>query len=607
MKTTLEIHCNLDLINAIDNRFERRRRLKSAVASMTKFIKSAVKDFRVIFIEAEGRSTTEFELILNNPAVEKFSVESLRRFVNVFVYSNEGRKILLRRLPGSRELVDAFASNAAIEAEAVNKAMSMNALNVNYGMLDFYGTAAQLFSYMSSVAVSSWGGSWTTRYNVYVVPTKEWFCSILDLKGRMVADEPLESLPEEMTVFSGADDLASVFVALKTMFETGAAERGAARVTASSVNKISRSLICRPFFESDDREAAQWRLSLLANLIGFAPASSLETVKEFLRAVPDNMAYIVDQQVIGPFVPHLRGLSTTTESKPVKAMVSVFMAQMRKRAKSTGWLSVDRLIDDCLSQYGPQQLLGTIDKFSPTKLKSKLTGSYVDFTDLHRSYVVPFHRGMLMLLAACGIVDIAYDHTAPAYSFADGIRRFRLTDIGRYVFGVTDDVELPDSRVDDSLFEIDPDHLIINNLSDNNPYLVFLERLGRNIGGRRYVLEAAKVIHKERNVEALQYIIGQFEKYVTGPRDKLSPVWQGFYSELRQRIPEISGVLSMDYDIIRLNPDDKLLIDAIINDPEIRKIVNLAENYLILIKRSDRYDFNLRLSKLGFRPLLTNH
>ena len=61
----------------------------------------------------------------------------------------------------------------------------------------------------------------------------------------------------------------------------------------------------------------------------------------------------------------------------------------------------------------------------------------------------------------------------------------------------------------------------------------------------------------------------------------------------------------MDYDIIRLNPDDKLLIDAIINDPEIRKIVNLAENYFILIKRSDRYDFNLRLSKLGFRPLLT--
>ena len=113
---------------------------------MTKFIKSAVKDSRVIFIEAEGRSTTEFELILNSPTVEKFSVESLRRFVNVFVYSNEGRKILLRRLPGSRELVDAFAGNAAIEAEAVNKAMSMNALNVNFGMLDFYGTAAQLFS-----------------------------------------------------------------------------------------------------------------------------------------------------------------------------------------------------------------------------------------------------------------------------------------------------------------------------------------------------------------------------------------------------------------------------------------------------------------------------
>lgn len=607
METTLEIHCNLDLINAIDNRFERRRRLKPAVVGMTKFIKSAVKDSRVIFIEAEGRSTTEFELILNNPAVEKFSVESLRRFVNVFVYSNEGRKILLRRLPGSRELVDAFASNAAIEAGAVNKAMSMNALNVNYGMLDFYGTAAQLFSYMSSVTVSSWGGSWTTRYNVYVVPTKEWFCSILDLKGRLVADEPLESLPEEMTVFSGADDLASVFVALKTMFETGAAERGAARVTASSVNKISRSLICRPFFESDDREAAQWRLSLLANLIGFAPASSLETVKEFLRAVPDNMAYIVDQQVIGPFVPHLRGLSTTTESKPVKAMVSVFMAQMRKRAKSTGWLSVDRLIDDCLSQYGPQQLLGTIDKFSPTKLKSKLTGSYVDFTDLHRCYVVPLHRGMPMLLAACGIVDVAYDHTAPAYSFADGVRYFRLTDIGRYVFGVIDDIVMPEADIDGHMFEIDPDHLIIRNLSANNPYLVFLEKLGRNIGGQRYVLEAAKVINKESNVEALRHIIGQFEKYVTGPRDKLSIVWQNFYSELQQRIPEISGVLSMDYDIIRLNPDDKLLIDAIINDPEIRKIVNLAENYLILIKRSDRYEFNLRLSKLGFRPMLTTH
>ena len=166
---------------------------------------------------------------------------------------------------------------------------------------------------------------------------------------------------------------------------------------------------------------------------------------------------------------------------------------------------------------------------------------------------------------------------------------------------------MPDSRVDDSLFEIDPDHLIISNLSDNNPYLVFLEKLGRNIGGRRYVLEAVKVVNKERNVEALQYIIGQFEKYVTGPRDKLSPVWQNFYSELQQRIPEISGVLSMDYDIIRLNSDDKLLIDAIINDPEIRKIANLAENYLILIKRSDRYDFNLRLSKLGFRPQLTNH
>lgn len=607
METTLEIHCNLDLINAIDNRFERRRRLKPAVVGMTKFIKSAVKDSRVIFIEAEGRSTTEFELILNNPAVEKFSVESLRRFVNVFVYSNEGRKILLRRLPGSRELVDAFAGNAAIEAEAVNKAMSMNALNISSGMLDFYGTAAQLFSYMSSVTVSSWGSSWPTRYKVYIVPTKEWFCSILELKGRLVADEPLESLPEEMTVFSGSDDLASVFVNLKTMFETGAAERGAARVTASAVSKISRSLSFKPFFESDDREVVQWRLSLLANLMGFAPASSLDTLKVFLRAVPDNLAYIVDQHVIGPLVPHIRGLSTTTESKPVKAMVSALMAQIRYRANLSGWLSVDRLIDDCLSQYGPQQLLGTIDKFSPTKLKSKLTDSYVDFTDLHRCYVVPLHRGMLMLLAACGIVDVAYDHTAPAYSFADGVRYFRLTDIGRYVFGAIDDIVMPEADIDGRMFEIDPDHLIIRNLSANNPYLVFLEKLGRNIGGQRYVLEAAKVINRESNVEALRHVIGQFEKYVTGPRDKLSIVWQNFYSELQQRIPEISGVLSMDYDIIRLNPADKLFIDAIINDPEIRKIVNLAESYFILIKRSDRYDFNQRLSKLGFRPQLTTH
>lgn len=607
METTLEIHCNLDLINAIDNRFERRRRLKPAVVGMTKFIKSAVKDFRVIFIEAEGRSTTEFELILNNPAVEKFSVESLRRFVNVFVYSNEGRKILLRRLPGSRELVDAFAGNAAIEAETINKAMSMNALNISFGMLDFYGTAAQLFSYMSSVTVSSWGSSWSTRYKVYIVPTKEWFCSILDLKRRLVADEPLESLPEEMTVFSGSDDLASVFVNLKTMFETGAAERGAARVTASAVSKISRSLSLKPFFESDDREVVQWRLSLLANLMGFAPASSLDTLKVFLRAVPDNLAYIVDQHVIGPLVPHIRGLSTTTESKPVKAMASALMAQIRNRAKLSGWLSVDRLIDDCLSQYGPQQLLGTIDKFSPTKLKSKLTDSYVDLTDLHRCYVVPLHRGMLMLLAACGIVDVAYDHTAPAYSFADGVRYFRLTDIGRYVFGVIDDIVMPEADIDGRMFEIDPKHLIIRNLSANNPYLVFLEKLGRNIGGQRYVLEAAKVIRKESNVETLRHIIGQFEKYVTGPRDKLSIVWQNFYSELQQRIPEISGVLSMDYDIIRLNPADKLFIDAIINDPEIRKIVNLAENYLILIKRSERYEFNLRLSKLGFRPMLTTH
>jgi len=226
---------------------------------------------------------------------------------------------------------------------------------------------------------------------------------------------------------------------------------------------------------------------------------------------------------------------------------------------------------------------------------------YVKKNTFSKEVIHPFLKGSFFLFAAFGLVEIAYN--APdtdqiggtCFSPYDGLQYVRLTDLGAYVFGKTKEYTKP-VNVQKVPLILSKDSLMILSDETDSTADILLQNYTQRVGANRYQTDAAAFLKDCKAKGDLQNKINLFKQTVT---DKLPPNWNAFFEGLLANINPLKKVTS-SYVLMQIPDDKRELMRLIAQDTILKKYALKAENFHILVKKTDLAKFKNRLKEFGF-------
>ena len=205
-------------------------------------------------------------------------------------------------------------------------------------------------------------------------------------------------------------------------------------------------------------------------------------------------------------------------------------------------------------------------------------------------------QSFAMLMASLGIFQVALNLKAKRQlSPYDSVEYIRLTPLGRYALGLTDDYDPPQLE-HTAYFELDPDRLIIRSLTQPNPYEQLLSDTSTPISKNRFETSATSFLANCSSRSDVENKISTFRQFIASD---LPPLWEQFFNQLLQHIHPLHEDTT-PYKHFTLQPDDHELISLITTDPVLRQIVIRAEGYRIMVLATDMKKFTDRMKKHGY-------
>ncbi|MDR1832985.1 MAG: hypothetical protein LBQ97_09735 [Fusobacteriaceae bacterium] len=204
-------------------------------------------------------------------------------------------------------------------------------------------------------------------------------------------------------------------------------------------------------------------------------------------------------------------------------------------------------------------------------------------------YVVkPLVKSVFFILGTFGLFELYYDYPSDNQALYlknrylskyDGLRYVKLTNLGKYVFGKTDDYNF-NFDMEEAEVVLDDDRLYISVIGDTPVASMFLEKIAQKISPGKFKLTAEQFMKGVASRGQLEEKIKDFREKVSGD---LSPVWTAFFEDLRAK----AGALSIenDYVVIKLK-NDRAVIDIIMKEKRLKDLVLRAEEYNMLVKKN---------------------
>lgn len=211
----------------------------------------------------------------------------------------------------------------------------------------------------------------------------------------------------------------------------------------------------------------------------------------------------------------------------------------------------------------------------------------------------PILRGQLFLLAAWGLLDLAYaepDTRAigiTADSPYDGVRYVRLTPLGAYVLGYTDEYETTVKQP----FELslaDDVLSILLSAGDMDLASRAIASFASPVGNKRFQTNADMFLQDCSTARDLQQKIDLFSTLFPGD---LPANWQAFFRELSQKANPLT---EEEFLVFSIDPNDQNLLRLLAQDEQIQALCSKAEGYRILVKTGDFKKLQKLLRAYGY-------
>ncbi len=215
---------------------------------------------------------------------------------------------------------------------------------------------------------------------------------------------------------------------------------------------------------------------------------------------------------------------------------------------------------------------------------------------------LPLLKSAFYLFAAMGLTDIMYqspDTAKPAesrhYSDFCGLRYVKLNELGAFVAGKTDEY-LSYTRTQPPTKMYLDEHRLILSLDSGNPGLEMkLEQIADRIGKNRFRFDFSSFFSDCSHSGDVENKLAIFHETI---REDLPSIWRQFLDEVEQRTTAFRK--TDDYVIVKIDHNNRDLIELIENDHEIRNWILLIEDYHIAIPKMNLERLKQRLINFGY-------
>lgn len=418
--------------------------------------------------------------------------------------------------------------------------------------------------------------------------------------------ETLDELPEEdsMRTYNAEASIFLSYPILISLFESKQLELGKGKVTVSTVKNVEKTCNLDEFFPNGEKEGARLCAYLIANtytLFALAEGTHKErkpedNIKAFFEDVHGYMYYLLPAMLS-----HLKGFrrNIMCNNSYSSELSHIIQAAVSKYAKD-GWLNITDLtvkIRTFNERAEKFCMILPVENYDDMQIENTNTGKRIYYDGIIGNITHPFIKSYLFLMAAYGLVEIAYDEKLEEGDtcYYDTLRYVRLTDLGKYVFGITKKYEHKAAQKK-KYFELDDSDLIVKSLDANNPYLSILNNMSTAISKRMYKVTYESFLYGCTSLTDIVNKEKLFRDYIC----KEPPAnWDQFFKDIKSRCNPMH-ISKKKYIVMEIPTTNKELQRIILSDPVISKYSVKAEGYLLLVEANNRIKVADALKKYGY-------
>jgi hypothetical protein len=267
-----------------------------------------------------------------------------------------------------------------------------------------------------------------------------------------------------------------------------------------------------------------------------------------------------------------------------------------------GWVDVDQLLRYALLHNRPLELVDP--RKSETELyytrdwpqggQEKIQLTYERY---HAALRRPMVQGILATFAAFGLLDAAFSNKTaePVSTPHDRLCRIRLTPLGAIIIQRRERRCLLKPIPEKAELRLDETYLFITLSCRDQSLEYLLDQLATRIGRLRYRCDTTTFLKGCDTKDQLAEKIQRFRtKIAADPPEN----WRLFLEQLPHRCFDIP--CRQDLTVFRLPAAADELIDTILDDPELKRLVLKAEDYHLLVRQTELAPLKMRLRNLGF-------
>ncbi|MEI6892174.1 MAG: hypothetical protein V5783_08395 [Pontiella sp.] len=424
--------------------------------------------------------------------------------------------------------------------------------------------------------------------------------------------DPLESLPEGLKTFRCDDTLAEDLRVVSNYITRGHLEYTKAESIKKPCIRVLEKLTEGGEFFPGDKTSAQLpflRHELLTNIV----ASMGESLRGVMLQDPPTPERLLRPLCSALFrhpewfleyvLTHLSGGNTLGGKEVISFLKALF-----SRLSNEHWISMSNLeryvhyreID--INPVSYHRCYMSVEPYMEDYCEQNRVA--LDASNSWDLVVVPLLKGTAFLLAALGFAEIAYS-TPPENSLwkrkadpfltpYDGCFAIRLTPLGAYVFGLTNEVELKISEHTRPDIRLNPKRLtvICRNLDPITELslLDFMEKISEGC----FRMTRQTLLRRCSSSSQVVKRVADFKEQVS---DDLPELWDNFLNTMI----ETAGALSPKegytvYELVN-NPELRRLF---ISDPILREKALKVEGMRVAIKTEDVSVISRRLNALGY-------
>jgi len=413
--------------------------------------------------------------------------------------------------------------------------------------------------------------------------------------------------------YSNEENILSVIDMISEMYKTNLINIGKTgeKPLAKTLNIIKNTTTHNDFYKTSRID--NLAIDMLTRSFYFFNMNSksiqkgeLKILKKFISL---QFAHKLSYSISRVFFSHLKKVRYAPHLNNEKEMFGILKEIIDAMPKES-WVESDQLVNFCSyrdiridlnSKYETTNYYLEVDPIDGNEWNNKV---YAEDNHYRSVVLEPVIKALFFYLGALGVVELKYDDPVstrkltakakPYISLWDGLRYVKLTDLGKYLFGITKSYQVKKVINKSSKIKFDEYKPIIS--IDKNDFVMIakLEPYTELYDKDKYILSYKKIFQGCSTNKMLELKIDKFYTLFDEP---VPVLYDDYFDDILSRANLLK--INSDQIVIELK-NDKRLLNLFMQNKKIQELIIKASGYRVIVSSNDLSKLSKIVKDNGF-------